>query len=85
MDEKQMKYLAYLLRLWRVEEAEGIAWRVSLVDVATRERVGFESLEKAVAFLEERMGVERSLGKGAKQEPTRGSRRSTQASWAKGG
>ena len=48
-------YLAYLLRLWRAGSGESAAWRASLQDPHTRERMEFACLDDAVAFLEQRM------------------------------
>ena len=53
MKEDKPKYLAYLLRLWQVQDPQGTAWRVSLEDVSTHARHGFASLKKAFTFLSE--------------------------------
>jgi hypothetical protein len=42
-------YRAYLLRLWR--ETEDGAWRMSLQDSVTSERLGFPDLESLMAYL----------------------------------
>jgi hypothetical protein len=61
MTEDKPKYLAYLLRLWQVQDPQGttphpeIAWRVSLEDVSTHVRHGFASLKKAFVFLSEQI------------------------------
>jgi hypothetical protein len=47
-------YLAYLLRLWRVNDEEGPVWRASLESPHTGERHGFANLELLFAFLEEK-------------------------------
>lgn len=50
----QPNYRAYLLRLWRVNEAsapEKQMWRASLEDAQTGERLAFASLERLFAFL----------------------------------
>ena len=44
-------YLAYLLRMWRVEAEDGPVWRASLESPHTGERAGFASLEALFAFL----------------------------------
>lgn len=51
MTQERPKYLAYLLRLWQVQDEQGATWRVSLEDVNTRVLRGFGSLEKAFVFL----------------------------------
>ena len=38
--ESEVKYLAYLLRLWLVNTDEGAAWRASLQCPETGERLG---------------------------------------------
>ena len=45
------RYLAYMLRLWQVGEAEGAVWRASLEDSHSGELHAFASLEALVAFL----------------------------------
>jgi hypothetical protein len=47
-------YLAYMLRMWRVDTEEGIAWRASVESPHTGERQGFASLETLFAFLTEK-------------------------------
>ena len=47
-------YLAYMLRLWRVNDDGKPVWRASLESPHTGERVGFGSLEALFAFLEEK-------------------------------
>ncbi len=53
------RYLAYVLRLWRVD-GETPAWRASLVDARTGERYGFGSLAALFQFITER--VDRGSG-----------------------
>jgi len=60
MAKKQTRYLAYLLRLWRVSgegesrNGEGTpAWRASLQSPQTRERRGFASLDDLFDFIRE--------------------------------
>jgi hypothetical protein len=60
----QSRYLAYLLRLWRVGKEGEAAWRASLEDAHTGERQGFADLATLLAFLEAR--TERS---GGRREP----------------
>ncbi len=51
MDAVRPRYLAYMLRLWEVEDDEGPVWRVSLESPHTGERQVFNSLEALMAFL----------------------------------
>jgi hypothetical protein len=48
-----IKYLAYLLRLWRVrgDGEEGTGWRALLKSPLTGEQHGFASLEELCEFL----------------------------------
>ena len=46
-------YMAFLLRLWRVDEAEGVQWHASLEEPGTGERRGFANINRLCAFLEE--------------------------------
>ncbi len=50
----QAGYHALLLRLWR-EGAEG-AWRASLQDAGSGERLGFADLEQLFAYLRQLIG-----------------------------
>jgi hypothetical protein len=45
------EYMAFLLRLWCVHDADGIQWRASLEDAQTGERQGFANLERLCEFL----------------------------------
>ncbi len=56
MTEAQPDYLAYLLRLWRVNATVG-AWRASLEDPHTGEQHAFASLEALSDFLQAQMGL----------------------------
>lgn len=55
MDPKQRGHLAYLLRLWRVDNGAQAIWRASLQDVRTGERLGFAGLDEAVAYLRQQL------------------------------
>ncbi len=48
---KRRPYLAYLLRLWLVED-DGPVWRASLEAPGSAERHGFSSLDQLFTFLE---------------------------------
>jgi hypothetical protein len=54
MTTEQPGYLAYLLRLWRVNDDGKPIWRASLESPHTGERRGFANLELLFAFLEEK-------------------------------
>jgi hypothetical protein len=51
---EQPGYLAYLLRLWRVNDDGKPVWRASLENPHTGERHGFANLQLLFAFLEEK-------------------------------
>jgi hypothetical protein len=53
MSEKQTPYRSYLLRLWPATEQGRVTWRASLENPHTGERLGFASLERLFAFLED--------------------------------
>ncbi len=62
MASEPRRYLAYLLRVWRVTGDDGApSWRASLEDVQTGERQGFGSLELLLAFLLEETAAIPSL------------------------
>jgi len=52
MNPEQPRYLAYLLRLWRVGGEGEPAWRASLEDAHTGESRAFAELAALLAFLE---------------------------------
>ena len=54
MIAEQPGYLAYLLRLWQVNDEGKPVWRASLESPHTGERHGFANLEMLFAFLEEK-------------------------------
>lgn len=57
--EQNQAYLAYLLRLWQVQENGMLTWRASLEASQTGKRMGFTSLEELIAYL--RMILSESL------------------------
>jgi hypothetical protein len=57
MGKQQPSYISYLLRIWRANGEGEAAWRASLEDPRTGERIGFASLEKLFAFLRQQAGV----------------------------
>jgi hypothetical protein len=50
-------YLSYVLRLFRVDDEERPAWRISLQSSLTGEREGFASLDDLIGFLRREMGM----------------------------
>jgi len=56
MVAEQPGYLAYLLRLWQVNDDGKPVWRASLESPRTGERLGFANLDLLFAFLEEKTG-----------------------------
>ena len=53
---EQPGYLAYMLRMWRVDTGRGPIWRASLESPHTGERRGFVNLESLFAFLVKKTG-----------------------------
>ena len=53
MKEQPVAYFSYLLRMWRTGEKS--AWRASLEDPQTGERLGFGSLEALWEFLQQQL------------------------------
>jgi hypothetical protein len=52
MASEPRRYLAYLLRVWRVTSNDGVPeWRASLEDVQTGMLQGFGSREQLLTFL----------------------------------
>ena len=57
MRDRKRRYLAYLLRLWQVQDEGETGWRASVENVHTGQKVGFAHLDQLVAFLRERTGL----------------------------
>ena len=57
MTERQRPYLAYLLRLWQIQDKEKFGWRASLENAHTGEKLAFANLDELIAFLRERTGL----------------------------
>jgi hypothetical protein len=53
---QKSQYYSYLLRMWVSREQGRTEWRVQLQDVRTGQRLGFSSLERLFAFLEDQGG-----------------------------
>jgi hypothetical protein len=49
--------MSFLLRLYRVDDKEGRAWRMSLEPSLTGERKGFRNLDDLVEFLRQQMSM----------------------------
>jgi hypothetical protein len=62
MGKEGPEYVAYLLRMWRVDEDGGSHWRASLERPSDGRRFFFASLEETFDFLRERAGDEREPG-----------------------
>jgi hypothetical protein len=56
MSSEQPGYLAYMLRLWQVNDGGKPAWRASVENPHSGERYGFANLDLLFAFLEEKTG-----------------------------
>jgi hypothetical protein len=57
MGKQQPSYISYLLRMWRANGEGEAAWRASLEDPRTGERIGFASMEKLFVFLRQQAGM----------------------------
>ena len=57
MTERQRPYLAYLLRLWQIQNKGKISWRASLENAHTGEKLAFAHLDQLVAFLREQVSL----------------------------
>lgn len=55
MTGEQLSYISYMLRLWRVNEADGSVWRASLEDPHTGRRIGFDNVEGLFTFLRQQL------------------------------
>ena len=53
---REGRYMCYVLRLWQAGSSPGSAWRTSLEDVHSGERLGFRSLGDLCAYLGEQVG-----------------------------
>jgi ubiquinone/menaquinone biosynthesis C-methylase UbiE len=58
MIDERRRYLSYLLRLWQERDALPAAWRASLEDPRTGERLGFPDIAQLFAYLEEQLAGE---------------------------
>jgi hypothetical protein len=58
MTAEQPGYLAYMLRLWQVNDGGNSVWRASVESPHSGERHGFANLELLFAFLEEKIEIQ---------------------------
>lgn len=56
MNDSDLGYLAYLVRIWQVRSRGQLVWRASVENAHTGERQAFASLGRLFAFLEEMTG-----------------------------
>ncbi|MGD8465435.1 MAG: hypothetical protein PVI09_16340 [Anaerolineae bacterium] len=56
MATERQRYLAYMLRLWRIGE-DRVTWRVSLENAHTGACQGFASLQALFLFLQKETGL----------------------------
>jgi len=62
MGTQPPRYLAYLVRLWQVQNQGVFVWRASLEDAHTGERHGFSDVKSLFAFLAEQTAGPNSAG-----------------------
>jgi hypothetical protein len=56
MSNHESPYRSYLLRLWVATYDRQVVWRASLEDSRTGDRLGFSTLERLFAFLQDQYG-----------------------------
>ena len=75
MRKDRPTYLAYLLRLWRVNDAEqrgekdDDGWRASLQDPHTGQRVGFAGLQELSVYLADAIRKTSAGGRSVREVP----------------
>lgn len=52
MNEEQSNYQAYLIRIWLVDDDDQTAWRATLENAKTGERLGFSTLQGLFDYLD---------------------------------
>ena len=62
MSNQPPAYLAYMLRLWQVNQQGQPVWRASLESPHTGERRGFANVAQLLAFLQEKTEARLSDG-----------------------
>jgi len=58
MSSGRRPYISYLLRLWRVRDGAGFAWRASLQPPQSGECRGFANLDDLFAYLRQLTGYQ---------------------------
>ena len=64
----EIKYLAYLLRMWRKNSAGLAAWQASLEDPHTGKQIGFADLESLFSYLQDKTDRDPEISSRFKQE-----------------
>ena len=54
--QREQRYLSYLLRLWQTRDGRKQVWRASLERPGSEERLGFASIKDLLEFLEAQTG-----------------------------
>lgn len=73
MNNSDLGYLAYLVRIWQARSRGQLVWRASVENAHTGERQAFASLGKLFAFLEEMTGCRvQSAESGKTKDPAAG-------------
>ena len=73
---RNLRYMAYLLRLWQDIVSGKVIWRASLEDPHTGDRQGFSSIEGLIEYLNHLQG-NASLIKYCNQDQEDGNREKT--------
>ncbi|MFO7696171.1 MAG: hypothetical protein R6X16_03330 [Anaerolineae bacterium] len=60
-------YVAYMLRIWQVEDQSGISLRASLEHAQSGERQSFPDLEALFGYLSEYVGIQERHRPGQKE------------------
>jgi hypothetical protein len=68
MNNREEKYLSYMLRLWQAVSEAGGSWRASLEDPRTGQRTGFAELEDLFGYLAKRTRGEQDDDAGRRTE-----------------
>lgn len=67
MDKGQPTYRAYLIRLWRADNAGQPVWRVSLEAPGSHKQIRFDSLPALCAYLAVQMRLDGAQGLAGEQ------------------
>jgi hypothetical protein len=55
----EKRYIAYMLRLWRVNSTGLLGWQASLEDPHSGKQIGFADLTSLFSYLKDQMGRDR--------------------------